>query len=84
VSRAWRYEELGQLTKEELTARSDTLVEKVKPLFAGIHPAVQGLALANLLAIWLAGYDAEIAEKLLAEHVDGVRALVSLIRETPC
>jgi hypothetical protein len=63
-----------------------TLVEQIKPLFAGKRPEVQGAALAELLAIWLAGHvvrhDAEatrtLRADLLAEHLLAVRQLVEV------
>lgn len=36
--------------------RVTELVERVRPLFAGQHPAVIGAALADLTAIWLGGH----------------------------
>jgi hypothetical protein len=57
-------------------ARVFDLVERIRPILAGNHPAVQGAAMADLVAIWLAGHPAEFREQLLALHVDKVRALV--------
>jgi hypothetical protein len=60
-------------------------VESIKPLLAGLHPGVQGAALAELLAIWLAGHrtsdpDATKAlqHRLLRMHMDKVRALTRI------
>jgi hypothetical protein len=62
----------------------ERLVAKIKPLLAGKPPELQGAALADLLAIWLAGHIApgdpartrEMREHLLAMHVDEVRELI--------
>jgi hypothetical protein len=81
VRRAWRYEELSQLSDQELNEESDAIVESIRPLLAHKHPAVQGIVLAELLAIWLTGHAPEISEKLLASHVRGVRTLLPLYRE---
>jgi hypothetical protein len=60
------------------------LVERVKPLFAGKAPEVQAGALADLLAMWLAGHlildDPVATEKMRAElldyHLGAVRDLI--------
>jgi hypothetical protein len=59
------------------------IVEAIRPLLAGKPPPVQGAALADLLAIWLAGHFADttgdttrLRETLLKEHVKAVRALI--------
>jgi hypothetical protein len=38
------------------SAEADAIFEKVRPLFAGHQPDVQGTALAQLTAMWLAGF----------------------------
>jgi hypothetical protein len=52
------------------------LAARIRPMLAGYHPAEQGAALADLLAIWLAGYPADLREALLAHHIEQVRELV--------
>jgi hypothetical protein len=59
------------------------LVEAIRPILAGKPAPVTGAALADLLAIWLAGHfaggDAENAalrEELLAAHILVVRKLI--------
>lgn len=66
------------------------LVEKIRPLLfpllAGHPPEIQGAALADLTAIWLAGHiydgDAEatagLRESLLEYHMAAVRALIPI------
>jgi hypothetical protein len=62
-------------TVDEVTA----LVSSVKPLFAGKPPEIMAAALAELLAIFLAGHykggDVLIA-RVLASHIEYVRHLV--------
>lgn len=62
--------------KEPTVRTALDLAAEIGPLLAGYHPAEQGAALADLLAIWLAGHPHEIREALLANHVDRVRELV--------
>lgn len=52
------------------------IVERIRPLLAGHHPAIQGAALADLLAIWLAGHPAAFREDLLTMHITKVRELI--------
>jgi len=64
---------------------TQALVEMIRPLLAGHHPQVQLAALADLVAIGIAGHivpgdpaatDA-IREELLTLHVDVVRNLIT-------
>lgn len=61
---------------EQAVLTVENLVSTVKPVFAGLPPPVQGAALADLLAMWIAGHEPELREKLLELHIEGVRALV--------
>jgi hypothetical protein len=55
-----------------------SLAKRIHPLLAGQHPAVQGAALADLLATWLAGFEPDVREALLDNHVHTVRELVPI------
>jgi hypothetical protein len=69
------------------------LFDQIAPLLADHPPPLQGAALADLLAMWLAGHIDEtgkteterLREKLLAAHLEAVRALLpvndAIIRE---
>ena len=52
------------------------IVERIRPILGGHHAAVQGAVVADLLAIWLAGHQADLREALLDKHIDTVRELV--------
>ena len=59
------------------------LVEAIRPLLAGNPSPIQSAALADLLAIWLAGHfagdayaTAIVREELLAAHIAVVRQLI--------
>jgi hypothetical protein len=66
----------------------EALVRKIMPLLKGKSPEVQGAALADLLAMWLAGHldrdDPEgektrlIREATLELHLMAVRALIPI------
>lgn len=64
------------ISAAEIAAAAAVIVEQARPLFAGRHPAIQGSALADLVAIWLAGHPAELRDKLIELHVATTRALV--------
>ena len=63
---------------EELSAESDAIVEQIKPFLAGRLPPLQGVVIAELLAIWLAGHPPEMRKSLLRAQNDATRALVSI------
>jgi hypothetical protein len=57
----------------------ERIADKLGEILAGQHPGIQGLALAQTLALWLMGYeDPEVREKLMAAHFESVRKLMTL------
>jgi|GEM_PF-1228839 len=59
----------------ERLRQSDALVEQMRPILAGQNPEVQGAAIAQLLAIFIAGHAPpmrESARKLLMDCADGL------------
>jgi len=54
----------------------ERLVDKIGPILAGKFPAVQSAALAELLAMWLLGHDADVREELFKHHIESVRQLM--------
>jgi hypothetical protein len=62
----------------------ERLVERIKPLLAGLHPVVQGLTLAELTAIWLHGHfvlgdeteTEKLRTRLLEQQIDCIRDLL--------
>lgn len=69
----------------------ERLVEAIRPLLAGKAPPVQGAALADLLAVWLAGHmvpgePAEtqlLRDELLDAHISIVRKLIPVNERPP-
>jgi len=67
---------------------AEALVKKIMPLLKGKPPEVQGAALADLLAMWLAGHldrsdpegekTALLREATLELHLMAVRALIPI------
>jgi len=66
---------------DDAQEQSVRIVERIKPILSGAHPAVVGVALAELVAIFIAGHqvDREAHEGLLALHAETVRDLVPII-----
>jgi hypothetical protein len=71
-----------ETSKAEFAAQASTaaldLIEQVKPLFYGKHPAIQGAALAELTSLWLAGHERQLRDELLALHNDTIIALTKV------
>jgi hypothetical protein len=65
-------------TREQL-ADAHTIIEAIRPILAGHSPDVQGAALIELLAMFLAGYAPPLRDEILALHVETVRAIVPLV-----
>jgi hypothetical protein len=73
----WTAEEIISGFETLDLSEADRLAEKLGEILAGKHPGLQGCALAQTLAVWLMGHeDAEAREKLLAAHIETVRALI--------
>lgn len=47
---------VSKLTRREIDAQLEALLDKIAPLLEGQHPVVIGAALAELTGIWLAGH----------------------------
>lgn len=57
----------------------DAIVAACRPIFAGKSPTVQGAALADLVAIWVAGHqDTEARANMIALHTQTVCRLVEM------
>jgi hypothetical protein len=61
--------------------RVDAMSKLIQPFLHGLHPGEQGAILADLFAIWLAGYPADTHERLIDSHIRGVRRLLTLYVE---
>jgi hypothetical protein len=48
----------------------------IRPMLAGYPQEVQGVVLADLLSVWIAGHHPSLRENLLAMYINFVRALV--------
>ena len=66
---------------EEARRSADEIIEACRPLFAGRGPIVQGLALAQLTATWIAGHPPVVWIEILGQHVGAVAQLAPIERE---
>jgi hypothetical protein len=73
-------DDYAELNADDVVA----LVDKLKPVLKGYPPPVQGAALADLLALWLAGHrdprgfaeTTQLRAALLEHHMEHVRQLI--------
>jgi hypothetical protein len=52
------------------------LSRRIRPLLAGHEPQIQGIVLADLVSLFIAGHHPALREEMLALHVDTVRQLI--------
>jgi len=72
---------LDQARFDEMTHKSDALVERIRPILAGHidDPEVVGATLAHLLAIFVAAHNPELRENSLTMVIDCAKSLVPVI-----
>jgi hypothetical protein len=62
----------------EASRLSDQIVDRIRPMLGGLHPALQGIIVVELLAIWLAGHDPVLRDAMLKLQLDTLPELVEL------
>jgi hypothetical protein len=69
------------MTDEEDYKLTQKIVGQVKQLLTGAPRGIQGVVLAELLAIWLAGHfgDETLRDELIKMHVAQVREFIPII-----
>jgi hypothetical protein len=63
---------------EQLTRQSDEIVERIRPMLAGKAPPLQGIIVAELTALFIAGHHPDLREQLIKVQDATVRELVAL------
>lgn len=58
--------------------RAEALADRIKPILAGHGGDVQGAALMQLVALFIAGHAPPLREGMLALHVKSVREMVPI------
>ena len=71
--KAWTVDEL--IKQKHNAKEHDEAMEKITPLLANKPPQAQGAILADLTAIWLAGWTPELREPNLNLLVELIRTL---------
>jgi hypothetical protein len=61
---------------EDTADRAKRIAASIRPRLVGQGPDVQGVVLADLVALWLAGHRPDMREEQLTLWIDAVRALV--------
>ena len=65
-------------TSRERALESEAIVARIRPMLAGIGPALQGSVIADLTAMWLAGHAPELREQVAKLNAGLVADLVAL------
>jgi len=63
---------------DEMTREALRVADLCKPALHKRHPVVQGAALAELVALWLAGHEERVREQVLEAHIGVVRELTKV------
>lgn len=70
--------QMSAAEREAAEAKGDELIERIRPLLAGHHPAVQGYVVAELVATWIAGHHADVRDEIRAKQFELIRELEEL------
>lgn len=78
--KAWTADELLATGADlkALQAEAEAIVGACRAHLGGHHPAAQGLALAELVAILVHGYAEEARAGVLAAHLEAVRSMAEM------
>lgn len=71
--KVWTEQELRALNPDNLEKEAQRITEQIRPLLGGHPPTLQGMIIAELMAIWLAGHDPALRpalRKLQDETID--------------
>ena len=63
---------------DEAVRISNDLLKRIMPLLAGHSPQMQGIVVVELLAIWLAGHDPSLRDRMLKLQLATLPELVEL------
>jgi hypothetical protein len=65
---------LSKREEARIMREAEILVSALKPLINGHHPAVQGAAIAELFALWIAGHNEAVRDQMFEMQIEAVRA----------
>lgn len=66
------------MTLTDQARRSQELVRLIGPMLHGQRPDVQGAALCDLLAMWLAGHHPDVRANVLARFIHTTMELIAV------
>jgi hypothetical protein len=69
------------MNERDRAIAADTLFQRIRPLFAGYEPEMQGAVLAQLVALWLAGFVSDDAAHEDAARAELLEDLVGTIQQ---
>jgi hypothetical protein len=61
---------------DEMSEQAAALVVQIRKLLAGQPPQVQGVVIADLSSMWIAGWNPKIRDDIMERHFDLVRDLM--------
>lgn len=70
------------MNAKEAHKASTAILGQLSDILRGHDPRLQGLALAEATALWVAGHDPELREDMIALHLQTVRNMVPHFVET--
>jgi hypothetical protein len=68
--------EIPKDTFRQMADRIESVSDDIKPLLSGLGPEIQGAVLANLTALWIAGFHPELRDRMYEQQIDVTRKLV--------
>jgi hypothetical protein len=70
--------QMSESERAAAEAKGDELLDRIRPLLGGHHPAVQGYVVADLVAMWIAGHHVDVRDEIRAKQFDFIRELEAL------
>lgn len=75
-----------ELTPEQMMVMATRLSASIKPMFAGLPAPVTGVALADLLAMWVASHivmdnpnaTRKLRDQVIKDHIAAMRPLIKV------
>jgi hypothetical protein len=64
---------ISKREEARIMREAEILVGALKPLLANQHPAVQGAALCELFAMWIAGHNESVRDELFELQIANIR-----------
>ena len=69
-------DKVAETSTHKAVELSQQIMHDIRKLLASHPPEIQGAAMADLLAIFIAGHHPDIRETIFTMHIDAVRRLI--------